>query len=72
MSKAYDEMTIAELERELEYLLDELVDAEMLRGSVLGQTGNHVAGAYVNKFKQELQDINDKIAAVKAVLDSKS
>ena len=68
MSKTYDDMTKAELERELEKLLDDLVDTEMLRGSILGQTGNHVSSGYVNKFETELQTINEKIAAVKKAL----
>ena len=70
MSKTYDDMTKAELERELEHLLDDLVDTEMLRGSILGQTGNHVSGGYVNKFEYELKDINEKITAVKKALSA--
>ena len=68
MSKTYDDMTKAELERELAHLLDDLVDTEMLRGSILGQTGNHVSSGYVNKFESELKNINEKIAAVKKAL----
>ena len=72
MSKSYDDMTKAELERELEHLLDNLVDTELLRGSVLGQTGNHVSGGYVNKFEHELKTINENIAAVKKALAVKN
>ena len=70
MNKKYSNMTADELKKELEQLFDQLEDTEMLRRSVLGQTGNHVSGGYSKRFDQELSELNAEIAEIKEILET--
>jgi hypothetical protein len=56
------------LQAKLDELLDRLDDTEMLRDSVLGQSGQHVPGGYVKRFADEIEELNAEIEAVRASL----
>ena len=71
MNPKYSDMTADELKKALEQLFDQLEDTEMLRRSVLGQTGNHVSGGYSKRFDQELSELNEEIANIKEILKTK-
>lgn len=64
----FENMSVPELEKKLLKFKDSLEDIEEERSFVLGQTGIHLSGATVKKFKIEIEEINERINELEELL----
>jgi hypothetical protein len=53
------------IEARLAWLRGELENAEDLRGMIVGQSGQHVSGAYVRSYAEKIQALKEAVARAK-------
>lgn len=64
----YESMGAEEIEARLAWLRGELEDAEDLRDMIVGQSGQHVPGAYARRYAEKIQALEETIAATEKAL----
>jgi len=68
----YTEMSLQELQEELQRLKENLEEVEEEKFFVLGQSGFHVSGGKVKQYEQEILELQAKIKEVERLIKEKS
>lgn len=67
----YEKMSVAELEKKLTTLKEDLAEVEEERMYVLSQTGYHLPGAAVKKYEAEVEETKKRIIELEEILRKK-